>query len=548
MKMLFEKLTSKDVSTITSYLDRYDVNVGSHLRRDRAPLSTLFRAWDDAKSEYLYRLFGEKFILEKEMEYTEPVSALSRKISYSYDYKMPMNAFYTIYRKWYDSLPFVWTSKEADVLWGLIGTDTLAGETCGDNSYLARMLPIEIDFGDGHKIKIEKNTKPMRALGKLVKMFNLDANEFENFRLEHSRIHNTKKLTGKLCLSIHPMDYMTMSMNNEKWSSCMNWREPGGYRGGTIEVMNSNATIVAYLKSDNTELTWDDDSHSWNSKKWRILITINETGIYAIKAYPYHNEEMTKNCIEWLKELARTNLNQHFGSVAEVPCCSTFHYPDTNAYYYVDFEDDGAMYCDWGSDRHYGCFNLSEDVENYSTEENPKTIMNSYCGPRTCMICGGFDEYYYDESYVICEDCCSNADDEAYYCEECGCYESEENIIFVDGHCYCENCINGVADLCAIDGNYYHYHNLRQVYLARENDNPNVEVDSWIYIHEDYVTHRYPWCSLPQCFTELEIPRKTAYGTYYFNREDLNSNALYEWYHLYTDIERAEYFAPSEEN
>jgi hypothetical protein len=328
----------------------------------------------------------------------------------------------------------------------------------------------------------------------------------------------------------------------------MNWSEPGGYRGGTVEVMNSNSTIVAYLKSDNSELSWGDDSCSWNSKKWRILITINETGIYAIKAYPYHNEEMTKNCIEWLKELAKTNLGMSFGSIVEVPSCNSFYYSDTDAYYYVDFEDDGAMYCDWGCDKHYGCFDLTENTEDYSTENRPKTIVNRYCGPRTCMICGGVDEYYYDESYVICEDCCSNAEDESYYCEECGNYISEEDAIFVNGSCYCEDCVSLVADLCVVDGNYYHYHILRQVYLARENDNPNVETDKWVYMHEDYVSSKYPWLSLSKTYTELESPRQTPYGIYYFNKEDLTKYGFYEWYHLYNDDDRAEYFALSEEN
>ena len=544
--MLFEKLSEKDVNTISSYLDRYTENCGSRVLKARAPLSTLLRVWDEAKSEYLYKLFGENFILEKELEYVEPVSAISKKIAESYGYGGKMCEFYSTYRRWFDTLHFDWASPEADVLWCLIGSDTLGGEKCEDNEYLNKKLPIEIDFGDGHKIKIEKTTKPMRALGKIVKMFNLNNKEFEEFRLEHSRIHNTKKLMGKLCLSIHPMDYMTMSMNEEKWSSCMNWREPGGYRGGTVEVMNSNCTIVAYLKSDNTKLTWNDDPYGWNSKKWRILITVNDTGIYAIKGYPYHNAEMTKICIDWLKELARTNLDMHFGSIEKVPACSTFHYPDTNNYYYVDFEDEGAMYCDWSCDVHYGCFNLDKASDDYIAEENPHTIMNVYCGPRVCMVCGGIDEYYYDESYVACEDCCTNCDDEEYCCEECGEYMFEDEALFVDGHCYCECCVDSVASRCAIDEFYFLNHNLRRVYLARERNNPDVENDAWIYVHEDYATGRYPWLTLPELYCSVRVPNKDIYGMYYFNEDDLTENALSKWYDIETAEDASKYFASSE--
>ena len=545
--MLFEKLTDKDKMIIESYIDRYTINCGSVARRSRAPLSTLLAEWDIAKSEYLYKLFGEKFILEKEIEYTEPKAALETKITIACRAGNVMYDFYAIYRKWYDTLSFSCYSKESEVLWYLICPSVLVGEKMGDDRYVATKLPLEINFDDNHKIKVETNTKPMRLLGKIVKMFNLDAEAFESFRLEHSRILNTKKLTGKLCLSIHPMDYMTMSMNKEKWTSCMNWSEPGGYRGGTVEVMNSNSTIVAYLKSDNNVLEWDDAPNSWNSKKWRILITMNDEHILAIKSYPYHNEELIKTCLEWMRHLAGKNLNTYMGSIIEVPYASTFKCEDNGQYYNIDMEDETAMYCDWGCATHYGCFNLYSTYEE-SSEEKPHRIIHKYCGERTCMICGSANEYYYDESYVACEDCCSNADDESYYCEECGNYVSEEDAIFIDGHAYCEDCIDRVADRCIIDGQYYHYRNLCQIFLARETDNPNIKTDKWIYMHEDYATARYPWLEIPERFTELNVPRKTSYGIYYFNKEDLTEYALDEWYNLFGDKEVAEYFAASEEN
>jgi hypothetical protein len=311
--------------------------------------------------------------------------------------------------------------------------------------------------------------------------------------------------------------------------------------------MNSNSTIVAYLKSDNNVFDWDDAPHSWNSKKWRILITMNDEHILAIKSYPYHNEELIKTCLEWVRHLMGKNLNTYMGSVIEVPYATTFKCEDNGQYYNIDMEDDTAMYCDWGCATHYGCFNLNSTYEE-SSEEKPHRIIHKYCGPRTCMICGGVDEYYYDESYVACEDCCSNADDESYYCEECDNFVYEEDAIFIDGHVYCEDCVDQVADRCVIDGQYFHYHNLRQIYLARETDNPNVDTDKWVYMHEDYTSGRYPWLEMPKRFTELNTPRQTPYGTYYFNKEDLTEYGLDSWYNLFGDKKVAEYFAPSEEN
>ena len=75
------------------------------------------------------------------------------------------------------------------------------------------------------------------------------ADEWEEIRLAHSQIFNTNKMTGTLCLSIHPLDYATASDNDNGWSSCMSWRDDGCYRMGTVEMMNSPMVICAYFAS-----------------------------------------------------------------------------------------------------------------------------------------------------------------------------------------------------------------------------------------------------------------------------------------------------------
>jgi hypothetical protein len=103
---------------------------------------------------------------------------------------------------------------------------------------------------DGSKVTITLGMKFMKALGKVVEAYNLDQEMFEEFRIAHSQILNDKKLSGRLCLSIHPLDYMTMSDNESDWGSCMSWREGGCYRRGTVEMMTSPVVVVAYLKSE----------------------------------------------------------------------------------------------------------------------------------------------------------------------------------------------------------------------------------------------------------------------------------------------------------
>ena len=270
--MLIDKLNDKDKNTIESFIAAFGLNPYSNFYGTSRAISINHKLahWANAKSEYLYRLLGNNLILEKEIEYIESPRQLAMRFESAMKYGGRMQSFSKIFRTWYNSDDNNYNiySDEGTVLNALISTEVLSYDRMGDVKYIEPFLPVTINLRNGHKISIEKTTKPMRALGKLVKILNLDGEAFEEFRLEHSLIHNNKKVKGTLCLSIHPMDYMTMSTNSERWQTCMNWTEPGSYRGGTIEVMNSQMMVVAYLKSNEHKFFWDNGTNEWNSKKF----------------------------------------------------------------------------------------------------------------------------------------------------------------------------------------------------------------------------------------------------------------------------------------
>ena len=537
--MLFEKLTDKDRDLIQHYLWTYAENDGSTLYRDIAPLDKILGIWSENK-EWLYRLFGDNFILEKQIEYTEPASALETTISRNLSYGL-MRDFSHSYWDWLRTLNLDNYGSEYETLCGLMYSETLACERLQESHCVNYRLPITIDFGDGHKIKLEGSTKPMRAIGKIVKMCGLDAEKFETFRLEHSRIHNTKKVTGKLCLSIHPLDYMTMSMNSEGWTSCMNWQEPGGYRGGTIETMNSETTIVAYIKSDNNAIHYA--SCEWNSKKWRVLMTVSPTALISIKAYPYQHAELSKMALEWLAELANTNCGMVYGKPVELSACCDFEYEPTGQWYNVDYNEGSAMYCDWGCSRHYGCFTMMPDEKHeYGDAER---LRINYCGPRICLCCGHINGYYYDESYVICENCCSNADEECYYCDDCGDRIYEDETYWVGDVPYCDHCVDNVAARCVYYGDYYYYENLEKIYLARTPDKPDPDEDEFCYIEYRFChsnNYSYDRHTLPSYWATIDHPHETDDGIYYLNAEDMKTRGYREMYEMWSDECVARYF------
>lgn len=84
-------------------------------------------------------------------------------------------------------------------------------------------------------LELKSDMKLMRMMAKIVDWFELDKEAFEQFRILHSRVLNDRMINADIVLSIHPLDYLTMSDNACDWESCMNWYQGGDYRLGTVE-------------------------------------------------------------------------------------------------------------------------------------------------------------------------------------------------------------------------------------------------------------------------------------------------------------------------
>ena len=123
---------------------------------------------------------------------------------------------------------------------------------------------------DNREMIIEPGQKIIKTIQKVLNFYGYDMSNglFEEFRNKVSNITTSSNIKSNLVLSIHPIDYMTMSDNNCGWSSCMSWKNNGMYSDGTIEMMNSNMIIVAYLESDNPFIV---NNHIIPNKSWRTL-------------------------------------------------------------------------------------------------------------------------------------------------------------------------------------------------------------------------------------------------------------------------------------
>jgi hypothetical protein len=290
---------------------------------------------------------------------------------------------------------------------------------------------------DGRKYKVYPGTKITRVLGTLAKKWNLRG--WDEVLDAQSKTLTDRITEGTLCLSIHPFDYMTMSDNCERWDSCMQWMEKGGYRAGTVEMMNSPYVVVAYLKHPTNKL-----ENYWNSKTWRELFIVHPELITNIKAYPYENPWSSKYISTWLKQLAENCGFSYYDDECQLwPVDGANSWMEKNKIT-VNFRTH-AMYNDCGRVDQYMYFTTLLPYGH--------TININYSGVRNCMMCGDSHVLFEDEENLLCEDC---EYVERFYCEECGCVVPEDEIHSYGDNFYCTDCFHDLyTEVWEEDMTYY---------------------------------------------------------------------------------------------
>ena len=164
----------------------------------------LFSPWFEAKSQYLFKMFNNNLILSKEIEITKSEYDLEEQINSS------LRTFNNTFFKAFSDLRH--DRSKFDVFENRYFFDELMhASSLISNKYNGNSFSF-VSPKTGKEVKIQSGTKTLKALYKIAEAYDLPG--YEEFRLEHSRILNQKTLKGNLCLSIHPLDYMTMSDNN----------------------------------------------------------------------------------------------------------------------------------------------------------------------------------------------------------------------------------------------------------------------------------------------------------------------------------------------
>lgn len=456
--MLFGKLAETEQNMIMNWIKDYAGGPYGE-GKERASLDKLLQYWNKNKVG-LYHLLGDQFILTKNVVIDKPMNEIEAEIHDSINGYSPvyagMEEFYRNWHRWYYDFP-----QRIYELSYLMDIDCLArNEYRGDT--------FEVPMPEGKTLKVQCGTKPLRVMAKIAKAYNL--NGFEEFRLAHSRILNQKKVSGDLCLSIHPMDYMTMSDNDCDWDSCMSWRNDGCYRRGTVEMMNSKYVVVAYLKAkeDMPYGEW-----SWSNKKWRMLIIVDSDCIAGVKGYPYQNDELTQVCLNWLAELAEKNEGWEYCSENQA-----YEYYDTIKP--VDGREDGYRVC-FETQWMYNDFDTCTHWIRIGKSAGAR-IEIDYSGDANCMFCGECHSFEDEDEAccLVCENCWDTA-----YCSCCDHRYSRDEMHFIDDEWVCDWCFDEHVHDCAITGDPHLDNDMHKVYLARR-DVPDYRDDEYVlvYMHD----------------------------------------------------------------
>jgi hypothetical protein len=169
-------------------------------------------------------------------------------------------------------------------------------------------------------VKLKKGWRITRCFSELE----ADKKELQKQQDLYSIFLQSLKVKGRLVLSIDPLDFITMSVSKSGWSSC---HHPNNYHGtGGLAYMNDNATIIAYVETNEPMITYVIDTETKEkttikmpNKIWRQIVTINKDHTYALqlKQYPNDNRVFSQEVTKMMENLLMAEKGIEYHSVEE---------------------------------------------------------------------------------------------------------------------------------------------------------------------------------------------------------------------------------------
>ena len=180
-------------------------------------------------------------------------------------------------------------------------------------------------------IIVPKGMKILRAF----KYFCTNKDLLNDIQSVASMAIQNDKVTGILCMSVHPLDYLSVSENSHNWRSCH--ALDGEYRAGNLNYMGDNCTVVCYLKSDHkATLPRFPEDIKWNSKKWRMLLFFDDTYSFMMagRQYPFFENTLLIPIKEEVEKMFNARFSGWFDTYKKSDTMKSF----------IDSEDNSNVY------------------------------------------------------------------------------------------------------------------------------------------------------------------------------------------------------------
>ena len=321
--------------------------------------------------------------------------------------------------------------------------------------------------------KITKGTKFLKSF----KYFISDQRCLTDIQNEASRIIQLNKIEGDLCLSVHPLDYLSLSENDHQWRSCH--ALDGEYRAGNLSYMLDNSTVICYLKSkEETKLPRFPYSVPWNSKKWRVLLFLSNdwTMAFAGRPYPFASsigmdiiqKEVLPKFVHNIFQDEWSKWNDKI--ITEIPLVDENFYLEGGGYVPIgrgnlirlhELVKDAPLSTHYNDVLNSSCYSpiyaFKKTTDLFITRvmtdrKSTRFILGSEV---KCLHCG--EQIIGINDSMACRDCHNKYynEDNNYYCDCCGSAIREGECFWVQEVPLCEHCFDIEASECECCGDAY---------------------------------------------------------------------------------------------
>lgn len=247
---------------------------------------------------------------------------------------------------------------------------------------------------------VSRNMSVFKAIKKFLHATKLDADpsiikSFDDWRTHLSYLTMNTNQAPELVLSIHPIDFLTLSDNNCNWSSCYSTLNQGCFCSSTVTMMNSKLAVVAYIENSTPFIV--DGVGQIPNKQWRSLLFVDKDILLAGVAYPYECEELQKYALKEIKKRVAHKFHWYYKYNYEPYVDLKGYFSNANLYekgagkqdyqkHKILIRTPRGTYNDFTSGEHFSQLCCRNDVPHYK-------IIN-VGGRRTSMLDGETTRYF----------------------------------------------------------------------------------------------------------------------------------------------------------